>query len=100
MKNVSLNAIKELKSILDHQSEKPKQAPLHELFSDQFMSKYTDFSTIERLSQLGGVNIGPKGSLLVKDMKQLNQLVQKRTVFGNWSEMVARAGREYFGVRR
>jgi len=96
---ISLNGVKEFKKWLDtHKDlfkEKGSQIALPELFPDQFMKKYTDFANIERLLKVGGFE-----NKSTKNMDQANQLkldgiIQERTMFNNWNEMLVRAGRDY-----
>lgn len=86
-----LNGLDELRRRVDAISS-PQQVPLSELFSSDFMSEHSTFTTFEQM-----VNESPFAVKSAEDFKAIpsadwNSYVQHSTTFASWQDMIKDAG--------
>lgn len=70
-----------------------------DLFTPEFMNKYTDSESIDELLQSSGFIISSSEDIEKLPDKEWNGFVQKHTQFSNWKDMNQTALDEYF-IRR
>jgi hypothetical protein len=66
-----------------------------DLFTSEFMSKYTSFSTLGELLEHGRFDVNSPEDFEAITDAQKDELVQKTTSFSSWSEMLAKASELY-----
>ncbi len=64
---------------------------LQELFNDEFMREYTNFSTFEEFTFSGAVFVNWKADFIVEDRKAFDCCVKGKTSFHTWNEMYEKA---------
>jgi hypothetical protein len=71
------------------------KVPFPEIFPPEFMRKYTDFGTIEKMLEASGYKIeGSKGFDKIPEASW-DSFVRQRTRFDGWEDMKAAAGKEW-----
>jgi hypothetical protein len=96
-----LKGLKEFQRNLDKitkelDSLKEQTSTFEELFSPAFMTKYTQFKTIEDMVEKSPIK-GEKKEDFISE--KWNKFVKEETSFQSWAEMLAKAGEEYFGKK-
>lgn len=81
-----------LKHLADEKGSQQAVA-YQDLFTPQFMQKYTSFTTIEVFVQALGVKDFTQIDQLAAD--KIDQFVKKETKFASWAEMQQKAVSEY-----
>lgn len=71
----------------------PERVSFNDLFNEEFMKKYTNFSNINEL--LTKLNISSLDDI-EKNIDILNLEIKSNSHFSSWEEMRIIAGREYF----
>jgi hypothetical protein len=69
------------------EAAKPESVTLPELMPEGFMTAYTEFETLQAMFDAGGIDSED-------DLKsdKWNAFVAEHTQFGNWSDMMKKAG--------
>ena len=67
-----------------------REVPLTELLPDNFIREYTDFQTLQAMVDASGI----KNSEEIGN-EEFSKFVSTHTRFGNWEEMLKKAGPEY-----
>jgi hypothetical protein len=70
-----------------------------DLFTPEFMNKYTDYKSIGELLQSSGYTINSSEDIEKLPDMEWNEFIQKHTKFSNWKEMNQTALNEYFTRR-
>lgn len=96
-----LKGLKEFQRNLDRITKKmdslKEQTPtFEELFPPTFMTKYTQFRTIEDMVEKSSIKGEKKEDFTSKEW---NKFVKEKTSFQSWEEMLAKAGEEYLGKK-
>jgi hypothetical protein len=75
------------------------QVSFAELFPDNFMSKYTNFPSIEVFFEAGNYEINSQEDLEALDEVELDNHVAQFTKFSNWEEMFKTSATEYLSKK-
>lgn len=71
------------------------EVPFSELFTFDFMMKYTSFTSFDELLEAGGFVVnGPEDFKAIPD-DVFDQHISKNTQFDSWQDMLGKAGTEY-----
>lgn len=68
----------------------------NDLFTSEFMNKYTDFKSIDEMLHADGFKIDSNEDLEKSLGDEWDALIHRHTKFANWDEMKRVAGKEYF----
>lgn len=71
---------------------------LDKLFSDSFMIRYTQHSTIEEFFDAGGFEFETEEEFENLPEEQLNAHVQGSTNLSSWNEMLTKAGEDWLTI--
>jgi hypothetical protein len=77
------------------QLKNTREVNFDELFNVKFMTKYTEFVTIEDMFDASGLDIQSNDDFDLVPEEQLDKFVRDHTRFSNWREMLDKAGEEY-----
>jgi hypothetical protein len=77
------------------QLEGTHEVPMREIFSNGFMSKYTDFSSFDELLDASGFKVATKEDFAAIPDDQWDAFIAARTRFSSWKEMKEKGGRDY-----
>lgn len=66
-----------------------------QLFTESFMTKYTQFSSIDELFESGGFKVDNEEDFDAIPDAELDEHVRKTTNFESWEDMLNEAGAEY-----
>jgi len=96
-----LKGLKEFQRNLDKitkevNSLKEQTPTFEELFPPTFMTKYTQFKTIEDMVELSPIRGEKKEDF---SSGEWNKFVKEKTSFQSWEEMLAKTEEEYFGKK-
>ena len=69
--------------------------PLTELFPVGFMTKYTDFSSLEAMVQTSGFEIASRGDVQNIPASEWNDFIARHTQFSTWEQMQQTAAVEW-----
>jgi hypothetical protein len=75
------------------------EVPMKEVFSSDFMSKYTDFSSFNEMLDASGFKVQTSEDFAAIPDDQWDAFVSARTRFENWKEMREEGAREYIARR-
>ncbi len=94
-----LKGLKEFQKKLDKitkeaDSLKEQTPTFKELFPSTFMTKYTQFRTIEDMVEKSSIRGEKKEDFTSEEW---NKFVREKTSFQNWEEMLKKAAEEYLG---
>jgi hypothetical protein len=70
-----------------------------DLFPQEFMRRYTDFTTIQAMADASGFKIESQGDFEAIPDADWDTFVRSRTRFATWQDMQAKAGEEYIARR-
>lgn len=85
-----------LKQEIDKIPEEQK-ASYDTLFSQEFMSKYTQFQTINEMVERSPFKVESEEDFKNMLGEEWDNYVNKKTSFQNWDEMLSQAGNEHLG---
>jgi hypothetical protein len=93
--------LKNLKNISDKakEIEGERKIKFTELFTDSFMKKYTDFATIQDFADNCEKSLGIGFIDIDTDNENFKSLINERTSFDNWDEMIGKATAEWAGKK-
>lgn len=66
-----------------------------EIFTSEFMNKYTDYSSIDEMFDANGFRVESNEDFDKIPVDRLDILVKEHTKFPTWEEMIGTAGEEY-----
>ena len=69
--------------------------PLAELFPVDFLTKYTDFSSLEAMVQTSGFEIASRGDVQNIPASEWNDFIARHTQFSTWEQMQQTAAVEW-----
>ena len=69
--------------------------PLTELFPVDFLTKYTNFSSLEAMVQLSGFAIASRGDVQNIPASEWNDFIARHTQFSTWEQMQQTAAVEW-----
>jgi|SRR5690625_896091 len=97
---MKLRGSKELMKQLEEIKDKAKEeidgrVELKDLLSDDFLEKYTDFTSFENLFESLPVKIESQEELNNLDETKVNPIIQEKTKFSTWSELMQMAANYY-----
>ena len=84
---------KELKSF------KEQKVTFNLLFSPAFMTKYSQFNTIDEMVEKSPFKVESEEDFKNIPDNEWDKFVRERTTFQSWDEMMSKAGEEYLGKR-
>ena len=87
-------AIKDLERDAEARGAKP-QIPLAELFAVDFLTKYTDFGSLEEMVHASGYKIESQADVDTIPQGEWNNFVARHTQFSNWEQMLQTAAVEW-----
>ena len=71
---------------------------IDELFPPRFMTKYTDFASVDEMIKASGLSV-ERGDFEKIRGAEWDKFINDRTRFSNWQEMLNKAGTEW-GLRK
>jgi hypothetical protein len=90
----SIGQIKDLEQKRNNLNEE-HDVPLEEIYSLEFMSKYTDFGSFKEMLESSGFTIKTKEDLINIPSYDWDSFISKRTRFAKWIDMHSAAVTEY-----
>ena len=67
-----------------------------ELFPDRFMTRHTDFSSMQEMLDASGIDCGTEEEIkAILRGQEWNNFVARRTTFAGWEEMQRQGGAEW-----
>lgn len=92
----SKELMKQLKKIGDKVKEEiDGKVELKDLLSDDFLEKYTDFTSFEDLFESLPIKIESQEELNNLDETKVNPIIKEKTKFSTWSELMQTAANYY-----
>jgi len=82
---------KDLKKI-----EGTRELSLEQLLPPEFISRHSQFSSVQELFNAGPFNIESQDDFENLDPAEMDRFIDSNTDFSGWEEMKARAGEKYF----
>ena len=98
---ISINGLDDLQKKLEELQKKVKsldgehKVPIIELFPADFMTRYTEFHSIEEMMSEGGIDFESANESQLETNNVWNEFVSKHTEFNNWNSMMGKAGEEW-----
>ena len=77
--------------------EGTKNVPFKELFTQEFLRKYTDFSSLDDMFQKSGFNINSQDDFKNIPDEAWDKFISENSNFKSWKEMLNAAGKEWIG---
>ena len=81
------------------ESFKKQEVSFNELFSPEFMTKYTQFRTINEMVEKSPFKVESEEDFKNIPDEEWDSYVKEKTSFQSWSEMMSKAGEEYLGKK-
>ena len=88
--DMSRSKIREAEGLCETQMLK-----FEEIFTSEFMNKYTDYSSIDEMFNKSEFTIESNEDFDKIPVDQLDRFVKENTKFPTWAEMIGTAGEEY-----
>ena len=83
----------------EFESFKKQKVSFNELFSPGFMSRYTQFRTINEMVEKSPFKVESEEDFKNIPDKEWDNYVKEKTSFQSWDEMMSKAGEEYWGKK-
>lgn len=105
MFEINLEGLDEVLDSLDKLRQKSRdidrtdKLSLGELFSDNFMKKYTDYDSIEKMFENSDFKIESQGDFEKIPDQEWDEYVRETTNFNNWEEMLSKAREEWIAKK-
>lgn len=97
--SVEIEGLEDLEEELQGLAERLEQAggeiPMTELFTDNFMTSYTEFSSLEEFFDESPWVVESESDFEAIPADKFDTYVDKHTDFDSWDAMLHAAGREY-----
>ena len=81
------------------ESFKEQEVSFDELFSPEFMAKYTQFRTINEMVAKSPFKVENEEDFKNIPDEEWDSYVKEKTSFQSWNEMMSQAGEEYLGKK-
>ena len=88
---MELKGLFELESALKKQNKDNAIEEYKNIFSREFMIKYTDFDDIEDIFYFGGIEVKPLEEYTTVDMWMIDEVIDKYTHFSTWDAFIEKA---------
>jgi hypothetical protein len=98
---VSIEGLEDVNDALDTFNKKlddlasEKTIPLSELFTPQFLSKYTSFTSLEDMVQKSGFKVETQEDFESIPEKEWNTFIISHSQFSSWEEMMETGSQEW-----
>jgi hypothetical protein len=86
--------IKKLQKRVEEAS-KPESVSFNILFHEGFMSKYTNFSSIDEFFEQSPFKVETEEDFEALDQTEFDKYVAEHTKFKDWNDMLSTAGQEH-----
>jgi hypothetical protein len=98
---IDIKGLKEIERKLNNLSNRAQsidgkdQIPFDELFTNSFISRCSEYSSVEELFSASGFKIDTQEDFEVIPDKEWDEFIRKNTIYANWDEMLQAAGADW-----